>query len=159
MDYLRDPDEIYRLSFLRIEVEADLSRFDEGERAVAIRLIHATAMPAIADDLIFSNGAVAAGRAALAGGAPLICDANMVRHGIIARYLPAGNEVLCNLGAPEVVPLAKTLGTTRTAAALETLKPHMKGAIIVIGNAPTALYHLLEGLDLGWPEPALILGF
>ncbi len=159
MDYLREPEAITRQSFALIEAEADLSAFAADERALVVRLIHACGMPDIAADLVVSRGAVAVGRAALAAGAALITDVEMVRHGIIAGALPASNEVLCAIAQPAAASLARERGTTRAAAAVETLKDRIGGAVLAIGTAPTALFRLLEGLDEGWPRPALILGF
>lgn len=157
--YVRDPAEIYRQSFAAIRREADLSRFSGGIEALAVRLIHACGMVDLAGDILFSEGAVEVGRAALAAGAPVICDAEMVRHGIIRRLLPAGNEVLCLLGDARVRPLAEGLATTRSAAQVDLWDGHLAGAVVAIGNAPTALFRLLERLDAGAPKPAVILGF
>ncbi len=158
-DYLRDPGAIYAESFATIEREADLGRFGPGERAVAIRLIHACGMTDIAGGLHFSGNAVAAGLEALSNGRPVLCDAEMVAHGIIRRFLPEGVEVLCTLNDPRTPDLAAGLETTRSAAAVELWRERLDGAIVAIGNAPTALFHLLERLGEGWPRPALILGF
>jgi precorrin-8X/cobalt-precorrin-8 methylmutase len=154
MNYLRDPEAIYRESFATIEREADLTRFTPTERRVAVRLIHACGMPDIAAALVFSTGAVEAGRAALAAGAPVICDSNMVRHGIIAARLPANNELLCGLDHE-----TSNGSDTRSAAGLEALRERIPGCVVAIGNAPTALFRLLELLDARLPPPALILGF
>lgn len=159
MDYLRDPAAIYRESFAIIEAEADLSRFAADERTLVRRLIHACGMPDIADDLVIAPGAVAAGGAALAVGAPVVSDGEMVRHGVIAGALPSSNEILCAIAEPGVAARASEQGTTRAAAGIETLKDRIGGAVVAIGTAPTALFRLLEGLDAGWPRPALILGF
>jgi len=157
--YLRDPDEIYRESFARIGREVDLSRFPDDLRPLALRLVHAAGEPAIARDLVWSEDAAAAGRAALAAGAPILVDAAMVEAGIIADRLPKRNRVLCRLGDRRVPALARRLGTTRSAAAVELWRPHLAGAIVAIGNAPTALFHLLELIAAGAPRPALVLGF
>ncbi len=159
MDYLRAPEAIYAESFATIRREASLGRFAPEDQDMVIRLIHAYGMVDIADDLVISPGAVAAGKAALAKGAPIICDVRMVAEGVIRRKLAAGNEVLCGLGDVGVPELATQLQTTRSAAGIEVLAPLMAGSIVAIGNAPTALFHLLERMDEGFPKPALILGF
>lgn len=156
--YLRDPAAIYAESFATVAREARLGRFPAALRPLAARIVHASGMPEVADRLAFSPGAGEAGAAALAAGAPVLCDCAMVAAGITAR-LPAGNPVLVTLADPCVPGLAAALGTTRSAAAVELWRPHLAGALVAIGNAPTALFHLLEGLDAGWPRPALILGF
>ena len=157
--YEKVPSEIYAQSFATVRKEARLERFGAGMEAVAIRLIHACGMVEVADRLAFSDGAYQAGRAALEAGAPLLCDCEMVGAGIIRRYLPAGNDVLVTLNDPSVPALARKIGNTRSAAAVELWRDRIEGAVVVIGNAPTALFHLLELLDAGWPKPALILGF
>lgn len=159
MEYLRSPEAIYVESFATIRREADLARFAEDDCEIAIRLIHACGMVDIVGDLMISEGAVAAGRAALAKGAPIICDVRMVAEGVIARNLTADNQVICALGQEGADTFAKTAGTTRCAAGIEMLKPKLAGSIIAIGNAPTALFHLLESLEEGAAKPALILGF
>ncbi|MDN7607486.1 precorrin-8X methylmutase [Burkholderia multivorans] len=159
IDYLRDGQEIYRQSFATIRAEADLSRIPPDLEKLAVRVIHACGMVDVVYDLRFSEGAGAAGRAALAAGAPILCDARMVAEGITRARLAAGNRVLCTLNAPEVPDLARQLGNTRSAAALELWRPHLAGSIVAIGNAPTALFHLLDMIDAGAPRPALILGF
>ena len=158
-DYVRDPAEIYRRSFAAIETEADLARFQGAERALAVRLIHACGMPEIAADLVVSGDPAATGRAALAEGAPILVDAEMVARGIIAKRLPAGNEIICTLNGADVPARARELGTTRSAAAVDDWKPHLKGAVVAVGNAPTALFRLLELLADGADKPAAILGF
>ena len=157
--YEKVPSEIYAQSFATVRKEARLERFGAGMEAVAIRLIHACGMVEVADRLAFSDGAYQAGRAALEAGAPVLCDCEMVGAGIIRRYLPAGNDVLVTLNDPVVPALAKEIGNTRSAAAVELWRDRIEGAVVVIGNAPTALFHLLELLDGGWPKPAVILGF
>lgn len=157
--YEREPAAIYRQSFATVREEARLERFSAGMEAVAIRLIHACGMVEVADRLAFSQDAYAAGHAALQSGAPVLCDCEMVGAGIIRRYLPADNQVIVTLNDPDVPELAKDIGNTRSAAAVEMWREHIEGAVVVIGNAPTALFHLLELLDEGWPKPALILGF
>jgi precorrin-8X/cobalt-precorrin-8 methylmutase len=158
-DYERNPARIYASSFAAIEAEADLGRFTPEQRAVAIRLIHACGMVEVADHLRLSDDAIRAGQTALAASAPILCDAEMVARGIIARALPIGVTPLVTLNDPSVPDLARELGTTRSAAAVDLWKPHLDGAIVVIGNAPTALFHLMERIEQGWPKPALILGF
>lgn len=157
--YIRNPSEIYAQSFATVRSEAKLERFDNGMQSVAIRLIHACGMVEVADRIAHSENAFQAGKAALETGSPLLCDCEMVGAGIIRRYLPANNQVLVTLNNPSVPALAKDIGNTRSAAAVELWRDHIKGAVVVIGNAPTALFHLLELLDSGWPKPALILGF
>ncbi|TWD57777.1 precorrin-8X methylmutase [Agrobacterium vitis] len=159
LDYIRDPAEIYRQSFETIRREADLARFPESMQPLVIRLIHACGMVDVADDIVFSDGAFEAGAKALADGAKIFCDAEMVRHGIISRLLPAGNEVVCLLNDVRVRPLAAWNRTTRSAAQVDLWASQMEGAVIAIGNAPTALFRLLELLDQGAVKPALILGF
>ncbi len=136
-----------------------MDRFGAGMESVAIRLIHACGMIEVADRLAFSDGAYQAGHMALQAGAPVLCDCEMVGAGIIRRYLPADNDVIVTLNQPNVPELAKTIGNTRSAAAVELWQDHIEGAVVVIGNAPTALFHLLELIDGGWPKPAVILGF
>lgn len=157
--YEKNPDAIYAKSFATIRQEADFSRFSKAEAHVAERIIHSCGMIDAADVLVFSNGAAQAGRAALLSGAPVICDAEMVRHGVIARLLPKQNEVVCLLSDARVQGLALEEETTRSAAQVLLWKDRMAGAVIAIGNAPTALFKLLELLDEGALKPALILGF
>jgi precorrin-8X/cobalt-precorrin-8 methylmutase len=157
--YLRNPDDIYRESFARIRAEVDLSRFPPELHPVVLRLVHAAGEPALALDLVWSDGGAAAARAALAAGAPIVVDAAMVRAGITARLLPRRNPVLCFLDDRRVAGLAKRLGTTRSAAAVELWRPVLAGAVVAIGNAPTALFHLLELIAAGAALPALVLGF
>ncbi|MFG1349985.1 precorrin-8X methylmutase [Xanthobacter autotrophicus] len=157
-DYVRDGTAIYERSFAIIRAEADLSRFSTEEEDVAVRMIHACGLVEAARDFVFGPGAVAAARAALEAGAPILCDAQMVAHGITRARLPANNEVVCTLRDPAVPALAEKLGTTRSAAALELWRGQLAGAVVAIGNAPTALFHLLEMLDQGAPRPAAILG-
>ena len=158
MDYLRDPDAIYRQSFANITAEADLDRFSDLERQVATRIIHSSGMIDIANDLVFSSGAVNAGVEALRAHAPILCDVHMVKHGIIARYLQ-GNDVGVAIAADAARVEADRLSTTLSAGGMEALRHTFAGAVVAIGNAPTALFHLLEGLESGWPAPALVLGF
>ncbi len=159
MDYIRDGAEIYRRSFATIRLEADLSRVPPDLEKLAVRVIHACGMVDAARDLVFSENAGKAGRDALASGAPILCDARMVAEGITRARLPAKNRVICTLGDPQVPDLAARIGNTRSAAALELWRPDLAGSVVAIGNAPTALYRLLEMLDEGAPRPALILGF
>lgn len=155
--YLKDPAAIYAESFATVAREARIDRFPEDIRPLIARIVHACGMPEVADRLAWSPGAGEAGRAALAAGAPVLCDCAMVAAGI--TRLPAGNEIVMTLNHEGVPDLARRLGTTRSAAAVELWEGRIAGAVVVIGNAPTALFHLLERLDAGWPRPALILGF
>lgn len=155
--YICDPAEIYRQSFATIRAEADLSRFDRPLAEIVVRLIHACGMVDLAQDIVASADLATAGRAAIEGGAPVICDAEMVRHGVIARLLPANNEVVCYLNEPDVRRIAADRATTRSAAQVDLWVERMGGAIIAIGNAPTALFRLLELIDAGCPRPAAIL--
>lgn len=157
--YERNPAAIYQQSFATVRQEARLDRFDADMEAVAIRLIHACGMVEVADRLAYSENAYEAGHAALISGAPILCDCEMVGAGIIRRYLPADNQVIVTLNDPSVPALAKEIGNTRSAAAVELWQDRIEGAVVVIGNAPTALFHLLEMLDAGWAKPAVILGF
>lgn len=157
--YERDPATIYAQSFATVREEARLERFDTGMQALAVRLIHACGMVEIADRIAYSQGAYLAGARALKSGAPVLCDCEMVGAGIIRRYLPAGNEVIVTLNDLRVPDHAKAIGNTRSAAAVELWEPHLNGAVVAVGNAPTALFHLLEMLDQGAPKPAVILGF
>ena len=157
-NYIRDGAEIYRNSFAIIRAEADLSRFGDIEEKVAVRIIHACGMTDIADDIVMSPTFAACARAGLLRGAPILCDANMVTHGITRKRLPSDNPVICTLDDPSVARLAAEAGHTRSATALELWRPHLEGAIVAIGNAPTALFRLLEMLDAGAPAPAAIIG-
>ncbi|TLX80491.1 precorrin-8X methylmutase [Pseudomonas nicosulfuronedens] len=159
LDYIRDGQAIYRQSFATIRAEADLSAVPADLEKLAVRVIHACGMVDVVQDLRFSAGAGAIGRAALAAGAPILCDARMVAEGITRARLPAHNGVICTLNDPDVPELARELGNTRSAVALEHWREHLEGSVVVIGNAPTALFYLLEMLDAGAPKPALILGF
>jgi precorrin-8X/cobalt-precorrin-8 methylmutase len=158
LDYLRDGAAIYERSFAIIRAEADLSRFSAEEADVVVRMIHACGLVEVARSIIFGDGLVAAARAALADGAPILCDSEMVAHGITRARLPTRNEVVCLLNDPRVPALSQELGTTRTAAALDLWADRLACAVVAIGNAPTALFHLLEMLDAGAPRPAAILG-
>jgi precorrin-8X/cobalt-precorrin-8 methylmutase len=157
--YLRDPAAIYERSFALIEAETDLSRFPADLRPLALRLAHAAGDTSILDDLVWSAGAGSAGGQALATGAPILVDSVMVAAGIIAERLPARNEIVCTLHDPSTADIARRLETTRSAAAVELWRPHLSGAMVAIGNAPTALFHLLELIAEGAPNPALVLGF
>lgn len=151
--------EIYRQSFATIRCEADLQRFTPGEERVTVRMIHAAGMVELAAHVQFSAGVVAAGQRALEAGAPVLCDVRMVSEGITRSRLPAGNPVICTLHEPGVAELAQKMNNTRSAAALELWRPHLAGAVVAIGNAPTALFHLLNMLqDPGCPRPAAIIG-
>jgi precorrin-8X/cobalt-precorrin-8 methylmutase len=157
-DYIRDGAEIYRRSFSTIRAEADLTAFTAEEAPVAVRIIHACGMVEVAADIAMAPGLVAAARAALQAGAPILCDSKMVANGVTRARLPAGNEVLCTLDDPRTPDLARTIGNTRSAAALELWRERMGGALVAIGNAPTALFHLMDMIDAGAPAPAAILG-
>ncbi len=159
MDYLKNPKAIYEKSFAIIKSEADLSRFSEQERDIVIRLIHSCGMVDIVNDLVFSKGAVKKGRAALKKAVPIICDVGMVAKGIIKRNLPQNNQILCAINESACDNLAQKKQITRSMAAMEILKHKMKGAIIAIGNAPSALFYLLELIEKENIKPALILGF
>jgi precorrin-8X/cobalt-precorrin-8 methylmutase len=156
--YLRDGAAIYERSFAIIREEADLARFSPEQAEIAIRMIHASGQVSIAEHIQFSPGLVTAARAALKRGAPILCDAEMVAHGVTRARLPANNAVICTLRDPSVPELAARLGTTRSAAALELWRDRLQGALVAIGNAPTALFRLLEMLADGAPKPAAILG-
>jgi precorrin-8X/cobalt-precorrin-8 methylmutase len=156
--YVRDGAEIYRRSFATIRAEADLSGLPDDVARVAVRMIHACGMVDLVADLAWSPRAVAAGRAALLAGAPILCDAAMVAAGVTRRRLPAGNDVVCTLGDPRVPGLAARLRTTRSAAALELWRDRLDGALVAVGNAPTALFRLLELVAEGAGRPAAVLG-
>jgi precorrin-8X/cobalt-precorrin-8 methylmutase len=159
MNYLRDPAAIYARSFEMIRAEADLSRIPENVRGVATRIIHACGMVDIVDDLIFSPDFFHAASSSLHAGNPVFVDAEMVRHGIIARQLKHANEIVCTLNDPQARELGISKSITRSAAAVELWLPRLAGALVVIGNAPTALFALLEMIDAGAPKPAAIIGF
>jgi precorrin-8X/cobalt-precorrin-8 methylmutase len=156
--YIRDGATIYGRSFAIIRAEADLERFSPEEEPVAVRLIHASGMIEIAGDIVFSPGVVAAARRALQRAAPILCDSKMVANGITRARLPANNDVICTLGDPRVSDLAQVIENTRTAAAMELWRERLEGALVAIGNAPTALFRLLEILDEGAAPPAAIIG-
>jgi precorrin-8X/cobalt-precorrin-8 methylmutase len=157
-DYLRDGTAIYRQSFAIIRAEADLSRFSDAEADVAVRMLHACGMVEIAKNIVFADEVITAAREALDAGAAILCDSEMVSHGVTRARLPAGNAVICTLRDPTIPALAEKLGTTRSAAALELWLDRLEGAVVAIGNAPTSLFRLLEMLDEGAPRPAAILG-
>jgi len=157
-DYLRDGAAIYERSFAIIRAEADLSRFTPEEADIAVRMIHAAGQVEIAMLIEFAPGFVAAARAALKRNAPILCDSEMVAHGITWARLPAKNEVICTLRDPRTADLAAKLATTRSAAALELWRDKLDGAVVAVGNAPTALFRLLEMLEAGAPKPAAIVG-
>jgi precorrin-8X/cobalt-precorrin-8 methylmutase len=156
--YLRDGDAIYARSFAIIRAEADLSAFSADEAEIVVRMIHACGVVEAARDIGFGGDLVAAARDALAAGAPILCDAEMVAHGITRARLPARNDVVCTLREARVPGLAAELGTTRSAAALELWRDRLAGAVVAIGNAPTALFRLLEMFAAGVPKPAAIIG-
>lgn len=153
-----DPAEIYRRSFAIIQAEADLARFDVATRSVVVRMIHACGMVDLAEDIVVSTGFAGSARAALEAGAPVLCDVEMVRNGVISRLMPASNEVLCLLNDPQVREIAARDQTTRSAAQVDLWAERMEGAVIAIGNAPTALFRLLDLIDAGAPKPAAIIG-
>jgi precorrin-8X/cobalt-precorrin-8 methylmutase len=158
IEYIRDGVEIYRRSFATIRDEAELAELPEDVATVAVRMIHSCGMVDLARDLAFTRDVVRAGREALRAGAPILCDANMIASGITRHRLPADNEIRCTLSDPLVPRLAKRLGTTRSAAALELWREQLPGSVVAIGNAPTALFRLLEMLDEGAGVPAAIIG-
>ncbi|HEX5741705.1 MAG TPA: precorrin-8X methylmutase [Pilimelia sp.] len=158
MTYLRDGAEIYRRSFATIRDEADLSGLPDDVARVAVRMIHACGQVDLAADIGWSPQVVAAARGALRAGAPILTDAHMVASGVTRRRLPADNDVVCTLRDPRVPELARRLGTTRSAAALELWGPRLAGAVVAVGNAPTALFHLLDMVAAGAPRPAAVLG-
>jgi len=159
IDYLRDPATIYKRSFEIIRAETDFSKLPKNAEAIATRVVHACGMPEIVDDLVITETFASAAIAALANGKSIFVDAEMVRHGIIARQLVYNNEIICTLNDPRAREIGITNAITRSAAALELWKENLEGAIVVIGNAPTALFALLEMIDAGAPKPACIAGF
>jgi precorrin-8X/cobalt-precorrin-8 methylmutase len=158
LDYIRDGAEIYRRSFATIRAEADLGGLDPILARTAVRMIHACGMVDLVDDIVASNGFGVAATTALRAGAPVLCDTQMVAAGITRSRLPASNEVVCTLSDPRVPALAAELGTTRTAAAIELWRERLGGSVVVVGNAPTALFRLLEVLATGGPRPAAVIG-
>ncbi|WP_043996419.1 precorrin-8X methylmutase [Microcystis aeruginosa] len=159
MEYIKNGEEIYRKSFAIIRAETNWRNLPDDLAHVAVRLIHSCGMTDITEDLEASPDAVKIGRNALAGGAAILCDSQMVANGITKARLPKNNPIICTLNHPEVTELARQINNTRSAAALELWRPHLAGAVVAIGNAPTALFHLLELLDQNVDKPALILGF
>ncbi|MFF3272176.1 precorrin-8X methylmutase [Streptomyces chrestomyceticus] len=157
-DYEKDGAEIYRQSFATIRAEADLADLPDDVSRVAVRMIHACGMTDLVRDLAYSPKVVARASEALRDGAPILCDANMVASGVTRKRLPADNEVLCTLADPSVPDLAKRMGTTRSAAALELWRDRLDGAVVAVGNAPTALFRLLEMIEEGAPRPAAVIG-
>jgi precorrin-8X/cobalt-precorrin-8 methylmutase len=157
-DYIREGAEIYRRSFSIIRAEADLTRFSGTAERVVVRMIHACGMTDLPKDVDLSTDFAEAAEAALRRGAPILCDAKMVANGITRARLPASNEVVCTLDDPRVPALAADLGNTRSAAAMELWRERLEGALVVVGNAPTALFRLLEMLDAGAPKPAAVIG-
>jgi precorrin-8X/cobalt-precorrin-8 methylmutase len=158
LDYIRDGARIYERSFAIIRAEADLSRFSPDEADIVVRMIHACGCVEVTGHIAFGAGLVDAARGALAHGAPILRDSEMVAHGVTRARLPARNDVVCTLHDVRVAALAEKLGTTRSAAALEQWQDRLGGAVVAIGNAPTALFRLLEMLDAGAPKPAALLG-
>lgn len=157
-DYEKDGAAIYRASFATIRAEADLDGLPADVSQVAVRMIHACGMVDLVQDLAYTPGVVARARAALRSGAPVLCDAHMVASGVTRKRLPADNEVLCTLSDPSVPELARRMGTTRSAAALELWRDRLEGSVVAIGNAPTALFRLLEMIGQGAPRPAAVIG-
>jgi precorrin-8X/cobalt-precorrin-8 methylmutase len=157
-DYIRDGNAIYEKSFAIIRREADLSRFSDEEAEIAVRMIHACGQIEAAQHFVFSNDFVSAARSALKTGAPIFCDAEMVAYGVTRARLPAGNEVICTLRNPQTAEIAAKIGNTRSAAAIELWDDRLAGSVVAIGNAPTALFHLLDSLRGGAPKPAAIIG-
>jgi precorrin-8X/cobalt-precorrin-8 methylmutase len=158
IDYVRDGAEIYRRSFATIRAEADLDGLDPILERVVVRMIHACGMVDLAGDVAASAGFGAAGATALQSGAPILCDTSMVASGVTRSRLPASNEVVCTLPDPSVPSLAASMGTTRTAAAMELWRDRLEGSVVVVGNAPTALFRLLELVDEGVAPPAAVIG-
>ena len=157
-DYIQDGAAIYERSFGIIRAEADLARFSGAAERVVVRMIHACGMTDLPADVEMSAGFAELAQAALRSGAPILCDAKMVANGVTRARLPAGNEVVCTLDDPQVPALAAAMGTTRSAAAMELWKSKLAGSVVVIGNAPTSLFRLLEMLDAGAPQPAAVIG-
>ena len=158
-DYLRDPEEIYRRSFEIVRAETDLSRLPAALRDIAVRIVHACGTPEVVSDLDWRGDPAAAGRAALADARPVLADCRMAAHGVIRDRLPGASAVRCFLDEPEVAMRAARAATTRSAAAVDLWRAHLEGSVVVVGNAPTALFRLLELLDEGAPRPAVILAF
>ena len=157
--YLRDPEAIYALSFERVRAATSLDRFSDDVADIVIRVVHACGMPDLVDDIAASEDVASRAIAALNAGAPVLCDCEMVASGITRRFLPAENNVIVTLNHADVPAQAKAMSTTRSAAAVDLWRDHLEGALVAIGNAPTALFHLLERIDQGWPKPAVIFAF
>lgn len=157
-EYIRDGAAIYTRSFAIIRAEADLTRFTAAEEVIAVRMIHACGLVEAAAHFAFAPGFAQAGRAALQAGAPILCDAEMVARGVTHARLPANNQVICTLRDPRVPEIAARIGNTRSVAAMSLWEAHLAGSVVAIGNAPTALFHLLEMLEAGAPRPAAIIG-
>lgn len=158
IEYEKDGASIYRQSFATIRAEADLAALPADVSQVAVRMIHACGMVDLVEDLVYSPGVVASARAALRAGAPILCDVNMVASGVTRKRLPADNEVICTLTDPSVPELARKMGNTRSAAAMELWLPRLEGAVVAVGNAPTSLFRLLEMIEAGAPRPAAVIG-
>ena len=159
-NYIKKPNDIYSASFNAIKDDADFSKIPVDMHPIALRLIHATANPDIINNLVFSNNAMELGSTALKDGANILCDAEMVVHGITKRFLPNNNKVICTLNDERTTDIAKQLDNTRSFASVELWQQHIGGSIVAIGNAPTALFNLLEKIhNDGWEKPAIILGF
>lgn len=159
LDYITDGQTIYQKSFATIRAEANLENVPADLEKLVVRVIHACGMTDIVDDIAYSQNAGTIGKNALANGCPVLCDANMVADGVTRKRLPANNSVICTLSEPDVADHAKRINNTRSAAAVELWKPYIKGSVVAIGNAPTALFHLLNLIEQGFEKPALILGF
>ena len=157
-DYVREGAEIYRRSFAIIRAESNLARFSAAEEPVVVRMVHACGLVELADDVEMSPDFADAARQALQKGAPILCDSKMVANGITKARLPTANEIICTLDDPRVPDLAAKIGNTRSAAAMDLWADKLAGSIVAIGNAPTALFHLLEMLDAGAPQPAAVIG-
>lgn len=158
IEYEKDGAAIYRESFATIRAEAELAHLPADVSQVVVRMIHACGMTDLVKDLLWSPGVVADARAALRAGAPILCDVSMVASGVTRKRLPADNQVICTLSDPSVPGLAKELGNTRSAAAMELWLPHLEGAVVAVGNAPTSLFRLLEMIEAGAPRPAAVIG-
>ncbi|MEV7934513.1 precorrin-8X methylmutase [Kitasatospora sp. NPDC088264] len=158
IEYEKDGASIYRQSFATIRAEADLAALPADVSQVAVRMIHACGMVDLVEDLVYSPGVVASARAALRAGAPILCDVNMVASGVTRKRLPADNEVVCTLTDPSVPELARKMGNTRSAAAMELWLHRLEGAVVAVGNAPTSLFRLLEMIEAGAPRPAAVIG-
>ncbi|KQV04746.1 MULTISPECIES: precorrin-8X methylmutase [unclassified Kitasatospora] len=158
IEYEKDGAAIYRESFATIRAEAELAHLPADVSQVVVRMIHACGMTDLVQDVLYSPGVVADARAALRAGAPILCDVSMVASGVTRKRLPADNQVICTLSDPSVPGLAKEMGNTRSAAAMELWLPHLEGAVVAVGNAPTSLFRLLEMIEAGAPRPAAVIG-